>query len=120
MLTRAVGTHDSAIMGENPKVDMNEVEVEIEVKLNKVEHDKVEELEQPKWTRVFDGKSMIKIEESETLGKISSGLGKPMHSDECTRTQSRISYARVLVDMNVTQVMPDKISIADPTNRVFE
>lgn len=65
MLTRAVGTHDSAIMGENPKVDMNEVEVEIEVKLNKVEHDKVEELEQPKWTRVFDGKSMIKIEESE-------------------------------------------------------
>lgn len=57
---------------------------------------------------------------SQTLGKISSGLGKPMHSDERTRTQSRISYARVLVDMNVTQVMPDKISIADPTNRVFE
>lgn len=47
--TRAVGTHDSVIMGEKSKeddnVEMNEVEVEIEIKSKRVEHDKTEVLE---------------------------------------------------------------------------
>lgn len=38
-----------------------------------------------------------------TLSKIVSRLGKPIFIDECTKNQTRISYARVLVDMNINQ-----------------
>lgn len=42
-----------------------------------------------------------------------------MFTYECTRMQSIISYARVLIDMDVTQHMPEEIAITDPCGRIF-
>ncbi|KAG5575962.1 hypothetical protein H5410_056096 [Solanum commersonii] len=40
------------------------------------------------------------------LSKIGSALGKPMYADECTSRLGRISYARVLTEMDVTKPLP--------------
>ncbi|XP_060195078.1 uncharacterized protein LOC132624291 [Lycium barbarum] len=48
-----------------------------------------------------------------TLGNIASRLGNPLFADECTAKQSRVSYARVLVDMDVTQELPREVQIVD-------
>lgn len=56
----------------------------------------------------------------ETLSRISSGLGNPLFANECTSSVERISYARVLVETDVTQVLPEKIKIARPNGKVFE
>ncbi|KAK4727179.1 hypothetical protein R3W88_032096 [Solanum pinnatisectum] len=44
-----------------------------------------------------------------TLSKIGSGLGKPLCADACTSNVERISYARLLVEIDVTQQMKEKI-----------
>lgn len=54
-----------------------------------------------------------------TLSKIASSLGEPVYADECTKNQTRISYARVLVDMDTTQELPTVVEIIEPSGRVF-
>ncbi|KAF3672647.1 hypothetical protein T459_05081 [Capsicum annuum] len=44
---------------------------------------------------------------------------EPLYADECTKNQTRISYTRVLVDMNINQELPKEIEIVDPYGRKF-
>lgn len=54
------------------------------------------------------------------LSRMSSALGNPLFADDCTTKVERISYARVLIEMNVTQSLSKVISVQDPSGRVFE
>lgn len=54
------------------------------------------------------------------LSRISSALGNPLFVDACTTKIERISYARVLIEMNITLVFPKVIIVQDPSGRVFE
>lgn len=42
-----------------------------------------------------------------------------MYADECTNHQNRISYARVLIDMDVTQELPHEIDLIEPSGHLF-
>lgn len=35
------------------------------------------------------------------------GLGVPLYADECTTQQLRVSFARMLIDIDVTKPLPD-------------
>lgn len=39
--------------------------------------------------------------------------------EECTKKQTRISYARILVDINITQEHPNEIMIIDLEGRTI-
>jgi hypothetical protein len=47
------------------------------------------------------------------LGKITSVLGTPLMTDECTANRYRISYARILVEIDVTQELITEITITN-------
>lgn len=47
----------------------------------------------------------------DNLGRIASYLGKPICSDKLTANSDRISYARILVEMDITQKPPDSLMI---------
>ncbi|XP_055800406.1 uncharacterized protein LOC129869834 [Solanum dulcamara] len=55
-----------------------------------------------------------------SLSRIASVIGVPIYADECTAKQTRISYARMLIEVNVTQPLPDKITVMDLHEKVFE
>ena len=44
-----------------------------------------------------------------TLSRIVSAIGVPLFADECTTKQSRISFARVLVEVDITKPLPTSI-----------
>ncbi|RZB52267.1 hypothetical protein D0Y65_048636 [Glycine soja] len=48
-----------------------------------------------------------------SLNKIGSALGNPIMTDECTANRLRVSYARILVEMDITNELPQTITIAD-------
>ncbi|OIT21754.1 hypothetical protein A4A49_33236 [Nicotiana attenuata] len=50
----------------------------------------------------------------ENLGRIASLLGKPICTDRLTAECERVSYARILVEMDITQPMPDEIFVETP------
>ncbi|KAK2455257.1 hypothetical protein QL285_002729 [Trifolium repens] len=50
---------------------------------------------------------------AKSLSKIGSALGKPLVTDECTAHKLRVSYARMLIEMDVTQCLPHDITIRD-------
>lgn len=54
------------------------------------------------------------------LSRISSYLGIPLYVDECTTKVDRISFARVLIEMDVARELPKKIKVKDPNGRTFE
>lgn len=54
-----------------------------------------------------------------TLSRISSTIGTPMFADECTTKQTRVSFARMLLEVNVTKPLPDKITVKDPKDIIF-
>ncbi|XP_058774501.1 uncharacterized protein LOC131648792 [Vicia villosa] len=51
----------------------------------------------------------------ESIGKIASALGKPLMMDECTAKKLRVSYARVLIEIDVTTELKDSINIKTPS-----
>ncbi|XP_019257668.1 PREDICTED: uncharacterized protein LOC109235874 [Nicotiana attenuata] len=53
------------------------------------------------------------------LSKIGSGLGQPIYADACTSNTERISYARILVEVDVTKELPKSIKVKDPKGRVM-
>ncbi|XP_070009748.1 uncharacterized protein [Nicotiana sylvestris] len=57
---------------------------------------------------------------NKTLSKLSSAIGKPLFADECTTKKSRISYARILVEANVTKKLPTKLTLQEPSWRMFQ
>lgn len=48
-----------------------------------------------------------------SLGKIGSALENPLFTDECTANKSGMSYARILVEIDVTHKQRDCITIKD-------
>ncbi|XP_015072458.1 uncharacterized protein LOC107016532 [Solanum pennellii] len=54
-----------------------------------------------------------------SLSRIASAIGVPLFADECTTKQTRISYARMLIEVNVTKPVPEKIVVKDPNGRTF-
>ncbi|XP_021848896.2 uncharacterized protein [Spinacia oleracea] len=57
---------------------------------------------------------------SEALSRISSLLGVPLFEDECTTRQDRVSFARVLIEMDITTPLPDHVWIEDSSGRIFK
>jgi len=56
---------------------------------------------------------------SRSLSRIASVLGKPIFADECTTKQTRISYARMLIEVNVSKELPSEIELLDPNGKSF-
>jgi hypothetical protein len=48
-----------------------------------------------------------------SLSKIGSALGNPLVTDEWSAHKLRVSYARMLIEMDVTQELPQNITIRD-------
>ncbi|XP_019239960.1 PREDICTED: uncharacterized protein LOC109219951, partial [Nicotiana attenuata] len=57
---------------------------------------------------------------NKALSKIESGLGKPLYADACTTVTDRISYARVLIEMDITRTLPGTIKLIDTNGKVIE
>ncbi|XP_019240935.1 PREDICTED: uncharacterized protein LOC109221026 [Nicotiana attenuata] len=57
---------------------------------------------------------------SKALSKIAGAIGKPLFADECTTKQTRISYARMLIEVNVTKTLPAEITVLNPRGRKFQ
>lgn len=56
---------------------------------------------------------------NKSLSRISSRLGVPLYVDVCTTQVDMISYARVLVEMDVTKELPKSVKVTDPSGREF-
>ncbi|XP_058784590.1 uncharacterized protein LOC131659416 [Vicia villosa] len=52
-----------------------------------------------------------------SLNKIGSAIGIPLVTDECTTHKLRVSYARILVEIDITQKLLDEITITDNEGR---
>ncbi|KAK6791272.1 hypothetical protein RDI58_010353 [Solanum bulbocastanum] len=55
----------------------------------------------------------------DSLSRIASAIGISVFADECTTNQRRISFAIMLVEVNVTKPLPDKINVMDPTRKTI-
>ncbi|XP_058726439.1 uncharacterized protein LOC131597787 [Vicia villosa] len=55
-----------------------------------------------------------------SLNKIGSALGTPLVTDECTASKLCVSYARILVEVDITQPMLQEISIKDVEGRIIQ
>ncbi|KAG5620619.1 hypothetical protein H5410_005837 [Solanum commersonii] len=56
----------------------------------------------------------------DSLSRISSGLEEPLYADECTTKVDRVSFARVLIEMDVARELPRRLKVEDPSGRCFE
>nr|XP_009798866.1 PREDICTED: uncharacterized protein LOC104245019 [Nicotiana sylvestris] len=54
------------------------------------------------------------------LSKIGSTLGNPVYADECTIETMRISYARMLIEMDITRPLPRSVKVQDPKGRLIQ
>ncbi|XP_075083780.1 uncharacterized protein LOC142167787 [Nicotiana tabacum] len=57
---------------------------------------------------------------SASLSKIASTSGKLLFADECTTKRTRISYARMLIETNITKALPTKVTVMDPRGKQFQ
>ncbi|XP_019253821.1 PREDICTED: uncharacterized protein LOC109232507 [Nicotiana attenuata] len=55
-----------------------------------------------------------------TLSRIASTLGCPIYADECTSSAAKISYARVLIEMDISKELPTSVVVQDPMGKSFE
>ncbi|XP_059312568.1 uncharacterized protein LOC132063850 [Lycium ferocissimum] len=56
----------------------------------------------------------------ESLSRIASTIGSLLFADECITKRTRISLARLLVEVNVTTPLPECVKVLDPSGEVFE
>lgn len=56
----------------------------------------------------------------DSLSRISSAIGVILYVDECITKVEQISYAWVLVEIDVTRELLQKIKVEDPNGRVLE
>ncbi|XP_019264955.1 PREDICTED: uncharacterized protein LOC109242565 [Nicotiana attenuata] len=54
-----------------------------------------------------------------SLSRIASSIGTPMYADECTAKQLRVSYARMLMVVDMTKPLKDEITVEDSNGRTF-
>ena len=55
----------------------------------------------------------------DSLSRVGSLLGVPLFADECTTKQLRVSFARILIELDVTKTLPSTVAIEDPNGRVI-
>lgn len=55
----------------------------------------------------------------ENLGRLASYLGRPICTDKLTAKGDRISYARILIKMDITQPLPDKVTIESSDDNIW-
>lgn len=65
--------------------------------------------EMPLWVRLPN--MPLNCWSTDSLSRIGSVVGKPICADKCTSLQSRISYARLLVEVDVTKPLIYKIPV---------
>ena len=53
------------------------------------------------------------------MSRIANANAVPLFADECTTRQTKISYARMLVEVNVTKAIPQKIAVVGQTGKTF-
>ena len=56
---------------------------------------------------------------AKTLSRIVTAVGVPVLADEYTMTQRKVSYARVLVEIDITQEFVKEINVRDNTGKDF-
>ncbi|XP_059306221.1 uncharacterized protein LOC132057613 [Lycium ferocissimum] len=56
----------------------------------------------------------------ENMGLIASYLGKPVCTDKLTASCEMVSYARMLIEMDITQVLPDVLVIEQQNGELRE
>lgn len=54
------------------------------------------------------------------LSRIGSGLGNPLYADDCTTKIERVSYARMLINIDVTRPLPKSVKVEYLNEEVFE
>ncbi|XP_060212233.1 uncharacterized protein LOC132639857 [Lycium barbarum] len=54
-----------------------------------------------------------------SLSRLATSIGTPMFVDECTAKDTRVSFARMLIEVNITKPLPDKIPVVEPSGRIF-
>ncbi|KAL5184132.1 Transposon TX1 uncharacterized protein [Glycine soja] len=52
-----------------------------------------------------------------SLNKIGSAIGVPLVTDECTASKIRVSYARILVEVDITKTLVKEVTIKDCEGR---
>lgn len=55
----------------------------------------------------------------ESLSQIVSAIGVPLYGDDCTSKQLKVSYARVLVEVDITKPLVKHVRIRDNTGKEF-
>ncbi|XP_059310817.1 uncharacterized protein LOC132062217 [Lycium ferocissimum] len=55
-----------------------------------------------------------------SLSRIASAIGIPLFVDECTTKQTRISYARMLIKINVTKPLLSEIEVLGTYGEIFQ
>ncbi|XP_058776814.1 uncharacterized protein LOC131651163 [Vicia villosa] len=49
-----------------------------------------------------------------SIGKVARAIGRPIMTDECTAKKLRITYARLLIEVDITAELKEAIYIRDP------
>ncbi|XP_056698436.1 uncharacterized protein [Spinacia oleracea] len=57
---------------------------------------------------------------ADLLSRIGSLLGDPLFADDCTSKQQRISFARILIKVDVTGDLPKFVQIQDPLSNIVK
>ncbi|XP_021734452.1 uncharacterized protein LOC110701169 [Chenopodium quinoa] len=57
---------------------------------------------------------------SDTLSRNGSLLGVPICADECTTRQLRVSFARVLIEIDVRKPMPNTVVVESPSKELLK
>jgi hypothetical protein len=69
----------------------------------------------PLWVKL--PKLPLHLWSASSLSKITSAIGVPIASDECTANKLRVSYARILVEVDITKELIKEIAIKDREGR---
>lgn len=72
----------------------------------------------PLWTTLPNLPLYIWAEKS--ISKIASAVGRPITTNECTAIKLRISYARVLVEVDITKLVKTSVSIKDHSGKEWD
>ena len=72
----------------------------------------------PVWVRLLNLPTMFWGAKS--LSSIESLFGIPLAADECTTKQSRASYARLLIEVDVSKPLPQSVFVEDEDGQLHD
>ncbi|KAG5579497.1 hypothetical protein H5410_050124 [Solanum commersonii] len=89
----------------------------LEPKIASFNFEKEFSIEIPIWVKF--PKLSLNYKSSNCLSMISSQAGAFIHVDECTTKKTRILYARMLIEVNVTRALLDEIAVMELNGKVL-